>query len=140
MPSLRVSRASDEFAREIAGRIGRWLLLGLGFAIMLVGLGFAFLPFHLGLPLLVIGLMIVLRNSFKARRHFVRIQKAHPNMVFPIRRLMRREPEVVLVFWQQYLRVERLVLPRRVRFAVRTRRYFKIRIRTREVWTARSDT
>lgn len=139
MPSLRVSRASDEFAREIAGRIGRWLLLGLGFAIMLVGLGFAFLPFHLGLPLLVIGLMIVLRNSFKARRHFVRIQKAHPNMVFPIRRLMRREPEVVLVFWQQYLRVERLVLPRRVRFAVRTRRYFKIRIRSREVWTARSN-
>lgn len=133
MPSLRVSRASDEFAREIAGRVGRWLLLGLGFAIMLVGLGFAFLPFHLGLPLLVIGLMIVLRNSFKARRHFVRIQRAHPNMVFPIRRLMRREPEVVLVFWQQYLRVERLVLPRRVRFAVRTRRYFKIRIRTREV-------
>lgn len=129
MPSLRVSRASDEFAREIAGRVGRWMLLALGFAIMVVGLGFAFLPFHLGLPMLVIGLMIVLKNSFKAKRQFVRVQRAHPNMVFPIRRLMRREPEVVLVFWQQYLRVERLVLPRRYRFAIRVRRRFKGRAR-----------
>lgn len=131
MPSLRVSRASDEFAREIAGRVGRWLLLALGFVIMLVGLGLAFLPGHIGLPVLVIGLMIVLRNSFKARRQFVRMQKAHPKMVFPIRRLMRREPEIVLVFWQQYLRVERLVLPQKVRFAVRTRRHIKRRVRAR---------
>ncbi|MFC3068600.1 hypothetical protein [Phenylobacterium soli] len=131
MPSLRVYRASDEFARELLARIVRWLLLGLGFAVMLVGLGLAALPGHLGLPLLVVGLMIVLRNSFKARRQFVRMQKAHPKMVFPIRRLMRKEPEVVLVFWQGYLRMERLVLPRRVRFAVRTRRYFKLRIRAR---------
>lgn len=131
MPSLRVYRASDEFARELLARIARWLLLGLGFAVMLVGLGLAALPGHLGLPLLVVGLMIVLRNSFKARRQFVRMQKAHPKMVFPIRRLMRKEPEVVLVFWQGYLRMERLVLPRRIRFAVRTRRYLKGRLRAR---------
>src|SRR5678816_1798871 len=111
MPSLRVHRASDELARDLAGRIGRWLLLGLGGLIMLVGLVTAPLPGHIGLPLLVVGLMIVLRNSFKAKRQFLRIQKAHPKMVFPIRRLMRREPEIVLVFWQQYLRMERLVLP-----------------------------
>jgi len=133
MPSLRVYRASDDFARELAGRIGRWLLLGLGGLIMLVGLVTAPLPGHIGLPLLVVGLMIVLRNSFKAKRQFLRIQKAHPKMVFPIRRLMRREPEIVLVFWQQYLRVERLVLPRRIRFAVKTRRYFKLRSRPRAV-------
>jgi hypothetical protein len=64
MPSLRVYRASDDFARELAGRIGRWLLLGLGGLIMLVGLVTAPLPGHVGLPLLVVGLMIVLRNSF----------------------------------------------------------------------------
>ena len=81
--------------------------------IMLVGLVLAPLPGHIGLPLLVVGLMIVLRNSFKAKRQFLRMQRAHPKMVFPIRRLMRREPEIVLVFWQQYLRLERLVLPRR---------------------------
>ena len=131
MPSLRVYRASDDFARDLAARIARWLLLGLGIALMLVALPLVALPGHLGLPLMVIGLMIVLRNSFKAKRQFLRAQHAHPNMVFPLRRLMRREPEIVLVFWQQYLRVERLVLPRRVRFAVRTRRYFKLRGRAR---------
>jgi hypothetical protein len=131
MPSLRVNRASDAFARDLVVRIGRWLLLAVGGIIMLAGLILAPLPGHIGLPLLVIGLMIVLRNSFAAKRQFVRIQRAHPKMVFPIRRLTRREPEIVLVFWQQYLRVERLVLPRRYRFAVRARRRVKIYIRAR---------
>ena len=129
MPSLRVTRASDAFARDLVARVGRWLLLGLGGLIMLLGLVFAPLPGHVGLPLLVIGLMIVLRNSFAAKRQFVRMQRAHPKMVFPIRRLMRREPEIVQVFWQQYLRVERLVLPRRARFAVKARRSLKRRFR-----------
>jgi hypothetical protein len=130
MPSLRVHRASDEFARDLAGRIGRWLLLALGGVIMIAGLGLAALPGHIGLPLLVIGLMIVLRNSFKAKRQFLRMQRAHPKMVFPIRRLMRRDPEIIPVMWQQYLRLERLVLPRRVRFAVKCRRYLGRRLRT----------
>jgi hypothetical protein len=132
MPSLRVHRASDEYAREIAARIARYLLLGLGGIIMLAGLVLAPLPGHIGLPLLVVGLMIVLRNSFRAKRQFIRVQRAHPKMVFPIRRLMRREPEIVLVFWQQYLRVERLVLPKKIRFAVRCRRSLKRRFKLRE--------
>ncbi|HEX3364421.1 hypothetical protein [Phenylobacterium sp.] len=122
MPSLRVYRASDEFARELASRVARWLLLGLGGIIMIAGLILAPLPGHIGLPLLVIGLMIVLRNSFRAKRQFLRMQHAHPKMVFPIRRLMRRDPEIIPVMWQQYLRLERLVLPKRVRFAGRSRR------------------
>jgi hypothetical protein len=134
MPSLRVYRASDEFARELIGRIGRWLLLALGALLILIGVAAEVvpLPTHiLGMPLLVVGLMIVLRNSFKARRRFVEIQRSHPRMISPVRRLLRREPEVVLVFWQVYLRSERLVLPKRFRFAVRTRRFFKLRIRAR---------
>jgi hypothetical protein len=132
MPSLRVHRASDEYAREIAARVARFLLLGLGGVIMLAGLVLAPLPGHIGLPLLVVGLMIVLRNSFRAKRQFIRVQRAHPKMVFPIRRLMRREPEIVLVFWQQYLRVERLVLPKKIRFAIRCRRSLKRRFQLRE--------
>jgi hypothetical protein len=126
---MRVQRASDEFARDLGARIARWLLLGVGGVIMLVGLVTAPLPGHIGLPLLVVGLMIVLRNSFKAKRQFVRMQRAHPKMVFPIRRLMRREPEILQVFWQQYLRMERLVLPSRARFAIRARRHFRRRLR-----------
>ena len=66
--------------------------------------------------------MIVLRNSFYARRQFVRLQRAHPKMVSPIRRLLRRDPEMILVFWQQSLRVERMLLPRRWRVAIKLRR------------------
>src|SRR5436190_2476184 len=123
MASSRVYRATDDLAREILNRLVRWGLLLLGGSIMLVGLTLTFLPLHLGLPFLVVGLMLVLQNSFTARRQFVRIQRAHPNVVFPIRRLMRRDPEIVPVVWQQTLRVERLVLPPRYRFCRRTRRH-----------------
>ncbi|HEY3948497.1 hypothetical protein [Phenylobacterium sp.] len=132
MPSLRVHRASDEFARDLLARMTRWLLLGLGGLLILVGIVAEVVPppiHFMGMPLIVIGLMMVLRNSFKARRRFVEMQRAHPKVVFPMRRLLRREPEVMLVFWQQYLRVERVVLPRRYRFAVRSRRRFKQRFR-----------
>jgi hypothetical protein len=132
MPSLRVYRASDEFARYLAARIGRWLLLALGSVLILLGLAIEFLPLPLHMPgmaVIVVGLMFVLRNSFKARRQFVVMQQNHPRMVFPLRRLLRREPEIVQVFWQQSLRVERLVLPRRYRLAVRSRRYMKRRFR-----------
>lgn len=127
MPSLRVTRAADEFARELVARFLRGGLVVLGLVIVLAGVLIAPLPGPGGIPVIVVGLMIVLRNSFKARRHFVRFQRAHPKMVFPIRRLLRREPEVMPVFWQQYLRVERVVLPSRYRFAVKTRRRFRRR-------------
>ena len=130
MPSLRVTRAADEVARQIAARIGRSLLVALGVLIMVLGVAIAPLPGPMGMPLVVVGLMLVLRNSFKARRQFVRFQHAHPKMIFPIRRLLRREPEVVLVFWQQSLRIERVVLPAGLRFAVRCRRYVRRRART----------
>jgi len=119
--------APDDIAKDVAGRVVRALLVLLGLLIVVAGVLIAPLPGPMGLPVVVVGLMIVLRNSFKARRHFVRFQRAHPRMVFPIRRLLRREPEVVQVFWQQFLRVERLVVPRRYRFAVRTRRRFRRR-------------
>lgn len=119
--------ASEERARLVAGRIVRGALVGVGLVITVAGVVIAPLPGPLGLPVTVLGLMIVLRNSFKARRQFVRFQRAHPKMAFPIRRLLRREPEIVQVFWQQTLRVERVLVRRRYRLAVRLRRYLKRR-------------
>ena len=117
--------AAPRFDAEPAGQVmrrgARWLLLGLGTVILLAGLPLAFLPGHLGLPILVVGLMIVLRNSISAKRRFIRYQRRHPKVVFPLRRLMRREPEIVPVFWQQILRFERMIL-RRWRFLARGRR------------------
>jgi hypothetical protein len=128
MPRARFSPA-DDLAREIVARVLRVVLVTLGLLLILGGALIAPLPGPLGLPLTVVGLMLVLRNSFKARKQFVRFQHAHPKLVFPLRRLLRREPEVVLVAWQQALRVERLIVPRRWRVAVRWRKSLKRRQR-----------
>ena len=127
MPSLRVHRASDDLAREFVARATRAALVVLGIIVVAAGILIAPLPGPMGLPVVVIGLMLILRNSFKARRRFVRFARAHPKTMFPIRRLLRREPEVFAVAWQQVLRIERLILPRRLRFAVRGRRRFRRR-------------
>ncbi|MFT4251094.1 MAG: hypothetical protein QM608_01240 [Caulobacter sp.] len=126
MPPVRLS-AADELARELLGRIIRGLLVALGLVFIAAGFLIAPLPGPMGVPLTVIGLMLVLRNSFKARKQFVRFQHAHPKLVFPLRRLLRREPEVVLVAWQQALRIEKLVIPRRWRVAKRWRKALKRR-------------
>lgn len=131
MPSLRVHRASDDLAQEIVARMLRFGLVILGLLIIVAGILISPLPGPGGLPVIVIGLMVVLRNSFKARRHFVRFQRAHPRFISPIRRLLRREPEVLPVFWQQYLRVERVVLPSGARFSVKLRRSMRRRARAR---------
>jgi hypothetical protein len=124
MPRARFSPA-DDLAREIVARALRIILVTLGLVLIAAGALIAPLPGPLGLPLTVVGLMLVLRNSFKARKQFVRFQHAHPKLVFPLRRLLRREPEVVLVAWQQVLRIERLIVPRRWRAAVRWRKSLK---------------
>ena len=75
--------------------------------------------------MIVVGLMVVLKNSFKARRQFVRLNRAHPKMLYPIRRLLRRDPEFLALFYGQFLKVERILLPKRVRFGKRLRRRFR---------------
>jgi hypothetical protein len=78
--------------------------------------------------LLAIGLIVVLRNSYRAKRQFIQMHRRHPRFVHPVRRLIRREPEIFPVLWQQMLRLERTVLPSRWRRAgVWRRRYFKRR-------------
>jgi hypothetical protein len=106
-------------------RFGRWLAIGVGGVLMVVGAIGAVLPGHLGAPVLAVGLVISLRSSFRARRQFVDLQRRHPKILFPVRRLLRREPEVAPVAWQAFLRFERMLLPRRVRFAVKLRRRFR---------------
>uniref|UniRef100_B0T012 Transmembrane protein (PGPGW) n=1 Tax=Caulobacter sp. (strain K31) TaxID=366602 RepID=B0T012_CAUSK len=126
MPPVRFS-AADELARELLGRISRVVLVTLGLILIVAGFIIAPLPGPLGVPVTVVGLMLVLRNSFKARKHFVRFQHAHPKLLFPLRRLLRREPEVLPVAWQQVLRMERLVVPRRWHVAKRWRKSAKRR-------------
>ena len=113
-------------ARKAARDGARMVVIGLGMVLIAGGLVLALLPGHLGLPLLVVGLILVLRNSVSARRRFIRLQRAHPKVVFPVRRLIRRDPEIFPVLWQQALRLERLIVPRDLRRAgAWRRRYFR---------------
>jgi hypothetical protein len=110
------------FNRSFWATILRALAIGFGSLLMAVGIPLALLPGHLGVPLLVVGLIIVLRTSMPARRKFIHLQRRHPKVVFPIRRLLRREPEVFPVAWQQVLRLERMALPKSWRMARQMRR------------------
>ncbi len=129
--ALTMSRArryaTDDLAKEVAGRVLRPALVVLGILVCLAGVLVSPLPGPGGIPVIVVGLMLILRNSFKARRQFVKFQRAHPRMVSPLRRLLRRDPEVIAFTWQQMLRVERLVLPSRGRFLARSRRHLRRR-------------
>ena len=107
--------------------------MGFGWVLLSVGAIGTVLPGHLGLPLLILGLIIVLRSSAQARRQFVGLQRRHPKLMFPIRRLLRREPEVFPVAWQQALRLERMLLPRRWRPARTIRRWIRGRRRAERV-------
>jgi hypothetical protein len=122
MSSFTVRRSTQGPGQTLSRRVGRLALLGLAWILIVVGAVGAVLPGHLGAPLLMIGLIIILRSSFQARRRFVGFQRRHPRLMFPIRRLLRREPEIFPVAWQQMLRMERLLLPRSWRFGRRLRR------------------
>ena len=82
-----------------------WIVLGVG--LMALGLVGAFLPTHILGLLLVLGLVLVLRNSVRARRRFVRLHRRHPRFLHPVRRLLRRKPEFWPVVWHEALRAER---------------------------------
>jgi len=107
-------------------RLLRMAAVAVGLALMALGLVGALLPTHLLGAFLVLGLILVLRNSHAARRRFVRLQRRHPRYLYPLRRLLRREPEVWPVLWHELLPAERM-LPHRFRLLRRCRLAFRRR-------------
>ena len=99
-----------------APRLGRQLkrlgMMAAGALIVVAGIIIAPLPGPFGLPIALVGLAMILRNSVAAKRAFIRAPYARPRIVYPFRRLLRRRPEFAPVLWQQMLRVEKLVLKR----------------------------
>ena len=114
---IALSRARRAWLR----RQWRRLVLIFGYALIVIGIPFTLLPGHIGIVPLIIGLIMVLRGSRSARKQFIGLQRRHPRWIFPIRRLLRREPEVFPVAWQQVLRAER-ILPKNWRMARKLRR------------------
>jgi uncharacterized membrane protein YbaN (DUF454 family) len=105
-----------------------WIAVGIG--VIVLGVVGALLPFHLGVPVIVLGLIVLLRNSRTARKHFIRAQRRHPKVFHPLRRLMRHPRHIPSVIWQAMLRSERFFL-RRFRFMGRARRGLRRALRRR---------
>ena len=93
-------------------RLKRMALMAAGALIVVAGAIIAPLPGPFGLPIALVGLAMILRNSFWAKRQFIRAQYRRPKFVYPFRRLLRKRPEFAPVMWQQMLRVEKLALKR----------------------------
>lgn len=122
-PSLSQSRFRDPLRA-----LRRSALLILGVLVIILGVLIAPLPGPGGVPVIALGLILVLRSSYWAKRQFIRAQHARPRYVYPFRRLMRKNPEIAPVFWQQALRAEKLVLRRNRGPLARLRK------RIRRVW------
>lgn len=109
--------------------VKRWALMIGGLFVVLLGILIAPLPGPGGIPVIAVGLMLILKSSFWAKRQFIRAQYARPKWVYPFRRLMRKKPEFASVFWQQALRAEKIVTKRSSRRLSRSRksvrRYFR---------------
>lgn len=83
-----------------------------GVLVVILGLLIGPLPGPGGIPVVALGLVLIMRGSYRAKRLFIRAQYARPKWVYPFRRLLRKRPEFAPVFWQQMLRAEKMVLRR----------------------------
>ena len=87
--------------------VWRLLLIAVGLVLAAIGAVGVFLPTHLLGVFLVLGVILMLRNSYAWRRRFIRFQRRHPRFGHPLRRLLRGE--VWPVLWHEALRTERLL-------------------------------
>lgn len=102
--------------------VKRGALMVAGILVVILGILIAPLPGPGGVPVIAVGLILILRSSYWAKRQFIRAQYARPKWVYPFRRLLRKNPEFAPVFWQQALRAEKLVLRRNERPLKRLRK------------------
>jgi len=98
-----------------------------GALLMALGLAISPLPGPLGLPVMLVGLVLLLRSSTWVKRHFVRLVHKYPKWLGPLRSLMRPHAKVLAVLWRFMLRAEGLVVRRHNSLLRRIHRFFRRR-------------
>jgi len=63
----------------------KWLAIAAGFLILSLGLITFWLPIPIGLPLALVGVLLLVRNSSDARHILVRLMRRYP----PLKRLLQ---------------------------------------------------
>jgi hypothetical protein len=102
------------------------LLMSLaGMVLMAFGVVLAPLPGPVGVPFVLFGLILLLRSSVWIKRQFVKLVKAHPKWLRPVRTMLRPGAKIISLVWLQGLRVERGVMPKKFRFMYRSRQGVK---------------
>lgn len=71
-------------------RVRQLALIGAGCTIILLGVLLAPLPGPGGLPVMLLGGVLVLRNSADARRLFVRSKRRYPRIFSPVERIRQK--------------------------------------------------
>jgi hypothetical protein len=104
-PESRHRRPASAFVRRLNKAAG----MALGFLVIVLGVLVAPLPGPGGIPVITLGLILVLRASYGAKRLFIRAYYRWPKVLSPIRRLLRRNSPFVSIFWQMMLRAERFI-------------------------------
>ncbi|MFO1014074.1 MAG: hypothetical protein U1E50_09950 [Caulobacteraceae bacterium] len=115
-------------ARNQAGfwsNLARPMLIAVGWVLIVLSPFVGILPGPGGIPVFVAGAVLVLRNSRGARRWFIRLQRRHPKWVSPLRRMLKKRPDLAPWAWQTVLKIERTIVPRSWRAAADLRRRFR---------------
>lgn len=71
--------------------VKKYLLLFVGWLLVVLGLTVGPLPGPGGIPLILLGSTLVLAQSIWARRKFVRLQRRYPKWLDPVRRMLKRK-------------------------------------------------
>ncbi|UDF04446.1 hypothetical protein [Asticcacaulis sp. AND118] len=123
-PSKKTKTRRKSRVRSGASRLWRGVLVGLGSFLVVLGIVIAPLPGPMGMPVSIAGLIVVLRNSYWAKRQFIRTWRRHPKWLTPVRRLLRPRAKILSIVWHQMLRTEKLVLKTKDRILGPVRRRF----------------
>jgi hypothetical protein len=68
----------------------KWLMILIGMLLLIIGLITFPLPIPIGLPILLLGLVMVIRHSSDAKRYLIRLSKRFPKL----QRFMHRRKKV----------------------------------------------
>ena len=71
--------------------IKKVVLLGTGWVLVCAAPVLGLLPGPGGLPVAVAGLVLILSQSYTAKRVFIRWHQRHPKIIGPLRRFIRRK-------------------------------------------------
>lgn len=89
------------------------------------------LPGPFGVPIMLVGLVLILRGSVWVKRLFVRLMQKYPRVMRPLRALLRPGARIVSLMWLNSLRIERRFVPQRFRCLYRCRHDLRNLVRHR---------